>query len=78
MKADKYIPTEEDVIWAENLIRLVRHGGTWGCSWGVYSIDHEDKKVRLIIPNPQFPEELFEDMQHKTEQTFKAIGYEVI
>ena len=75
---ETYIPTEADISWAKSLISALRHRGIWGCRWGEYQLDKEKKVLALIQLNPLFPEDLFSDMQHKTEQTFGAIGYEVI
>ena len=78
MSAHPYEPTIEDVAWAQNLVRILKDGGTWGCSWGTYKLNKKAKQIEMLLVNPKFPKRLLGDLFHKTEQTFKEVGYKVI
>jgi hypothetical protein len=72
-----YEPTLQDIAWAKRTVTLLKNGGVWGCSWGMYQINKTEKKVELLMVNPAFAKDELNDLFHMTEQTFKAIGYTV-
>lgn len=73
----RYQPTEADLAWARNLIYFLKDGGLWGCSWGVYKINKEERVIELQTVSPDFSPEALSDLLHKTEQMFNALGYKV-
>lgn len=72
-----YKPTTADLNWAKMTVGMLKDGGHWGCSWGLYRIDKTSKVVTLTEKTPWFPEEAFKENHLKTKVVFKAIGYDV-
>lgn len=46
-------PTEVDIVWSENLIRVMKQGAVWSTTDGqsMYKFDHENKKLITIKNN---------------------------
>ncbi len=74
----EYEPSEIDLQWGRMMVNILKDRGHWGCDWGLYQLDQVDKRVILILRNPAYPEELFQENHAKTIKCFGAIGWEVV
>ena len=72
-----YNPKPEDIAWARMTVGVLRDGGHWGCSWGLYRVDKASKTITLIEKMPHFPHGDFLENHRKTVAVFGKIGYEV-
>jgi len=65
-------PTEFDIIWSENLIRIMKQDGTWATKDGLsaYKFDHKHKTLITIMnANPELHERI--------QIIFKQLGWSV-
>jgi hypothetical protein len=69
-------PSETDLMWCQNLVNIIKNGGAWGTSAGIYKLHHETKTMTLIyktgIPGT------YEGIHLKNIIAFKVIGWQVI
>jgi hypothetical protein len=68
-----YVPTPDHIAWAENMIRMVKDGATWGVpeNQTIYIIDKTKKQLRLV-------EGEIDDWFYQNIILFSRIGYEVV
>jgi len=66
-----YKPTATDIAWAQNLVRIMKEGGTWGCpmSLQIYVFKKELKELWLTT-GPDTPEA--KDVFEKNKIVFAA------
>lgn len=72
-----WIPTESDLEWSRNLLRVIKDGGTWACDAGIYRIDHANKKLVRVLKSSLMGGEADEDMARQIAVAFPKVGYEV-
>lgn len=67
-----YTPTESDITWAQDLLKLLKDGAIWTAPrFGTYRVDHTNKKLVLI---ESWGPETFYALD---VAVFRDVGYEV-
>jgi hypothetical protein len=70
---DTWEPSESDIAWVSNLMRIMKDGSSWGMPMNgtVYKIDHKNKRLTLV-------EGKVDGMFFRNKKCFAKIGYEVM
>ena len=70
---DTWEPSESDIAWVANLVRMMKDGASWGLPMNktVYKIDKKNKRLTLI-------EGVVDGMFFRNKKCFAKIGYEVM
>jgi hypothetical protein len=74
-----YIPSDSDIAWTRNLIRIIKDGGTW--AWPdamlIYTFDKPAKTVKLMNAEALEDERRAENHQ-RFEKNLAAIGWMIV
>jgi hypothetical protein len=72
---DKWKPRPSDVEWARDLILILKDGGGWGNSFGIYKLDKKEKTLMLI---EVFDERWRETIHDRSIKVFAELGWKVV
>jgi hypothetical protein len=69
-----WTPRPSDIEWAKNFVLILRDGGVWGNSFGVYKINHKKKVLKLI---GIFDERFRESIHDRSVKVFAELGWKI-
>jgi hypothetical protein len=73
-----YEPTEADLAWARQLLRVLKDGATWGTTAGTYKVDKTNKTITLTDPADPWDNVYTLAMLHRHTYVWRRLGYEVL
>jgi len=68
-----WIPTDEDIQWTRNLVRMLKNGGIWGTSYAIFKKLSNDE-FELIEKNLSLPKDFLEFEIEKVRIVFSHLG----
>lgn len=72
-----WVPSESDILWCKNLIRILKEKAIWGTSAGTYILNKEAKTLTLSVLSPFAKKDEYERIHLRSKTCFKKIGYTV-
>jgi hypothetical protein len=70
-----YQPRDLDLQWTKSLLSSLKNGGHWAApAMGIFVIDHDEKKVTMVLKTPTCDEELLQI----TDCCLQKCGYELV
>jgi hypothetical protein len=72
---DDWKPRPSDIEWARNFVLILKDGGIWGNSFGVYRLERKSKTLRLI---EVINEHLREEIHDRSVKVFAELGWKVV
>jgi hypothetical protein len=70
-----WTPRPSDIEWAKNFVLMLKDGGAWGNSFGVYKLDRKKKTLKLI---EVFDERWREAIHDRSVLVFAELGWKVV
>lgn len=73
-----YQPTEEDLDFFRNLIRVMKDGGTWAVpySGAIYQVDKTNEVLRLKLPTWDTTPMMIH-CHHRADYCMRALGWKI-
>jgi hypothetical protein len=76
-----YQPSQDDIEWTHNLVRIITDGGTW--AWPsallIYSFDKPNKTARLVNVEATHPLDPMQRVAHsRFQKNLAAIGWKLV
>lgn len=73
---DEWKPSTEDIAWTRNTVSLLKIGGTWGTTFGIYTRTGE-KEITLTLDESILPvsEEIRKRNQYRVRKCIEAMEW---